>query len=74
MASNNQKFWNQVLDEVESQKGFVVDRTSRNNHVKITREGYKPIVWAPSTPSEYRGMKNAISLLRRQLDFVWKGR
>ncbi len=35
MASRNQKFWKQVLDEVESQDGFVVDRTSKNNHVKV---------------------------------------
>lgn len=74
MASGNQKFWKQLLVEVESQKGFVVDRTSQNNHVKITREGRQSIVWLPSTPSEYRGMKNAIALLRRELDFVWKNR
>ncbi len=74
MASRNQKFWKQVLDEVESQDGFVVDRTSKNNHVKVTREDYPGIVWLPSTPSEYRGMQNAISLLRRELEFVWKGR
>lgn len=74
MASSNKKFWDQILDTVEKQDGFEVDRTSKNNHIRITREGYKPIVWVPSTPSEYRGMKNAISLLRRELDFVWQGR
>lgn len=72
MASGNQKFWDQVLAEAENQ-GLIVDRTSKKHHIKVTRSGYKPMVWLASTSSEYRGMKNAIALLRRELDFEWKG-
>lgn len=74
MASrSNSKFWDQVIAEVEAQ-GLVVDKTSKNNHYKVTREGYAPIIFLPSTPSDYRGMKNGISLLRSKLDFQWKNR
>jgi hypothetical protein len=74
MASrSNSKFWDQVIAEAESQ-GLVVDKTSKNSHYKVTRPGYDPIIFLPSTPSDYRGMKNGIGLLRRELGFTWKNR
>lgn len=72
-ARSNSKFWKEVIAEAEKQ-GLVVDRTSKNNHYKVTREGYEPMIFLPSTPSDYRGMKNGISLLRNKLDFVWQNR
>lgn len=44
-------------------QGFDIEHT-RRGHLKVSRDG-GPFVIMPSTPSEYRGMKNAESLLKK---------
>jgi hypothetical protein len=75
MASGNKKHWQQVLDAAERQ-GITISSTAsrRGGHLRATREGFETIVHLPCTPSDYRGMQNAIADMRRWLGFEWKGR
>lgn len=51
-----------LLDYAESH-GFSVRRT-RGGHLRLSKRG-RPPVFAPSTPSDYRSVQNAVAQLRR---------
>lgn len=53
-------------------QGFEIDEGGR--HLKASRPGKPGKVIIPRTPSDGRGLKNAISVLRREHAFEWKGR
>lgn len=53
-----------MLDAAE-ECGWEVNRT-RNNHYRMTHPVTGATVFASSTPSEYRGIKNVIAELRRR--------
>ena len=63
MCSSSQK--NDVLRWLQSH-GFSCSRT-RGGHLRIVHPSMKGAVFAPTTPSDHRGAKNMMALLRRKL-------
>ena len=63
--------YRKLLRELERQ-GFTWRKTGTNHYFVAGPDG-KWITTLPSTPSEYRGFKNAIAILRRA-GFKWEGR
>lgn len=79
--SRNQKGWDQVLVAAEKQ-GLRVERpgTRRNadgsrkkggKHIRVTNVETGRFVFVSNTPSDYRGIKNDIGWMRRELGFQW---
>lgn len=60
-----------ILRELTKQ-GFTYRLTGRNHWLVKGPDG-RSITTLPKTPSEYRGLKNAIAVLRRA-GFKWEGR
>lgn len=82
MASKNLKQWNQALAEAEEQ-GLTVERPGdrrnkdgskkKSTHIRVTNPETGAFVFVSNTPSDYRGIKNEISLMRNKVGFVWRG-
>src|SRR5690606_1939397 len=81
--SKDAKFWNQVLKEVQAQ-GLTVERPGerRNKdgskkkggrHIRVSNPETGDFCFVSSTPSDYRGILNEISWMRRKVGFTWKG-
>lgn len=78
----NQKFWDQVLDEAEKQgiqvlrPGQARDKNGRkkkSRHTRVTNLETGEFCFVANTPSDYRTIKNCISLMRGKVGFVWNG-
>lgn len=63
MCSSSHK--NEILRWLDRQ-GFTCSRT-RGGHLRIIHPRMSGAVYAPSTPSDHRGAKNMMALLRRKL-------
>lgn len=61
----------QLIRELEKQ-GWTVELT-KGNHYKATPPGSKLGVYFPSTPSDWRSLKNVLSELRKR-GFQWPGK
>lgn len=81
--SKDAKFWNQVLKEAQEQ-GLTVERPGerRNKdgskkkggrHIRVSNPETGDFCFVSSTPSDYRGILNEISWMRRKVGFTWKG-
>jgi hypothetical protein len=53
-----------VVREAQKQ-GIKIRRTNNNHFVAIPRDRNMPLQHISCTPSDYRGMKNALALLKR---------
>lgn len=57
------KEWRKLKKQAEDQ-GWTVEKT-KNNHIRWTNPDGE-IVISPSTPSENRGMKNFLSVMKKK--------
>jgi len=61
----------ELLRQLDAQ-GFTW-RPTKRQHIMVYAPDGRLVTTLPSTPSDYRSMKNAIAVLRRA-GFEWKGR
>lgn len=60
------------LLQVCEDQGFHV-RTTKGGHYLVTSPDREAVTTVPSTPSDWRSLRNCVAALRRY-GFVWKGR
>lgn len=83
MASKDSKYWKQVLKAAERQ-GLRVERPGdrrnkdgsrkKGKHIRVTNPETGVFCVVANTPSDTRGILNAISHMRNMVGFVWQGR
>lgn len=72
MASTGRNRMKDIRQALRKQK-FKVEPVD-NGHLEVTNPRTGASWQISNTPSCYRGMLNTIQDLRREVDFIWKGR